>query len=173
MDTEKYRNLLVERRKEILAERDGATESLSRSREDGADMEEDAVLEANQLGKGVLSQRLAHELNEIERALRRIDEGTFGQCGNCDAAIPEKRLEAIPWTTHCPHCGGEPPEDDAERLTIGEGRSVPKGLKPTPPPPDEADKQATLYGEPPNEDVQETIDENEPLSPPDSFRDES
>lgn len=36
-------------------------------------------------------------LDEIEQALRRLDQGTYGRCSECGQPIPEKRLEAIPW----------------------------------------------------------------------------
>ena len=40
----------------------------------------------------------------IAAALRRIDEGTFGQCLNCGGEIGSKRLEALPWTSYCITC---------------------------------------------------------------------
>lgn len=36
-------------------------------------------------------------LDEIEQALLRLNEGTYGRCSECGQPIPEKRLEAIPW----------------------------------------------------------------------------
>ena len=36
-------------------------------------------------------------LTEVLRALKRIDDGTYGKCVACGNPIPEKRLEAIPW----------------------------------------------------------------------------
>ncbi|NPA38765.1 MAG: TraR/DksA family transcriptional regulator, partial [Candidatus Nanohaloarchaeota archaeon] len=40
-------------------------------------------------------------LREIDKALERIEEGTYGYCEVCGKPIEEKRLEAIPWTTLC------------------------------------------------------------------------
>lgn len=40
-------------------------------------------------------------LTEVEEALKRIDEGTYGRCIVGGEIIPEKRLEAIPWTSRC------------------------------------------------------------------------
>jgi DnaK suppressor protein len=40
-------------------------------------------------------------LAEVEEALKRIDEGTYGRCIVGGELIPEKRLEAIPWTSCC------------------------------------------------------------------------
>jgi RNA polymerase-binding transcription factor DksA len=38
---------------------------------------------------------------EIDDALRRIEGGTYGLCAVCGAAIPEERLEAVPYATLC------------------------------------------------------------------------
>ena len=40
-------------------------------------------------------------LTEIEQALGRLDNGTYGKCIVCGQPIPEKRLEAIPWAARC------------------------------------------------------------------------
>ncbi|HLI88835.1 MAG TPA: TraR/DksA C4-type zinc finger protein [Ktedonobacteraceae bacterium] len=40
-------------------------------------------------------------LTEVQNALKRIDEGTYGRCIVCGQPIPEKRLEAIPWAARC------------------------------------------------------------------------
>ncbi|MCU0272439.1 MAG: TraR/DksA family transcriptional regulator [Acidimicrobiales bacterium] len=46
---------------------------------------------------GVLRDQLAH----VERALGRLDDGTYGQCEICGEAIAAARLEALPSTTVC------------------------------------------------------------------------
>ena len=43
-------------------------------------------------------------LNAVDAALKRITEGTFGQCFNCEQEINAKRLEAIPWVRYCITC---------------------------------------------------------------------
>ena len=40
-------------------------------------------------------------LSQIRDALKRIDNGTFGKCLADGKQIPEKRLNAIPWTPYC------------------------------------------------------------------------
>lgn len=40
-------------------------------------------------------------LAQVNAALERIEQGTYGICSNCGQPIEEKRLEAIPWTTLC------------------------------------------------------------------------
>jgi len=46
-------------------------------------------------------------LKKIERALIRIEEGTFGICERCEEDISLKRLEARPVTTLCIRCKEE------------------------------------------------------------------
>jgi len=43
-------------------------------------------------------------LSEIDTALERIDDGTYGTCVNCGREIPRERLEANPWATLCIDC---------------------------------------------------------------------
>lgn len=43
-------------------------------------------------------------LDEIDEALRRIKEGSFGVCADCGQTIPEERLEVIPYATRCVAC---------------------------------------------------------------------
>jgi DnaK suppressor protein len=46
-------------------------------------------------------------LTEVQQALARIENGTYGICSNCGQPIPEKRLEALPWATLCLVCEPE------------------------------------------------------------------
>jgi RNA polymerase-binding transcription factor DksA len=50
---------------------------------------------------GGLEENAGHLLEEIENALIRIEDGTYGTCGACGRRIPAERLEAVPWATLC------------------------------------------------------------------------
>jgi DnaK suppressor protein len=43
-------------------------------------------------------------LQLVDRALTRIDEKRFGSCIVCDDEMNAKRLEAVPWASHCLSC---------------------------------------------------------------------
>jgi DnaK suppressor protein len=43
-------------------------------------------------------------LNKIDAALRRIREGTYGECSECGEKIPEARLRALPFAVRCRDC---------------------------------------------------------------------
>lgn len=45
-------------------------------------------------------------LRDVERALWRIEEGTYGHCVDCDAWLPLERLEILPQTARCLSCQG-------------------------------------------------------------------
>ncbi len=49
----------------------------------------------------VLAARLRTELDEVERALAKIDDGSYGKCEVCGETIAEPRLEAMPATRFC------------------------------------------------------------------------
>ncbi len=46
-------------------------------------------------------EQVEAELADVEHALRRLDEGTYGTCEACGTAIPDERLEAMPATRLC------------------------------------------------------------------------
>ncbi|MCA9183609.1 MAG: TraR/DksA C4-type zinc finger protein, partial [Planctomycetales bacterium] len=43
-------------------------------------------------------------LAQIEEALERINEGTYGACTECGGRIPKLRLNALPYTPYCVKC---------------------------------------------------------------------
>ena len=58
-----------------------------------------------------LTQVAAHEqmldqLAEVERALAKLDDASYGRCDVCSGDIPQGRLEVHPWATRCVTCAG-------------------------------------------------------------------
>lgn len=51
-----------------------------------------------------LSERGREKLRDIEEALERIEDGSFGTCEKCGAKIPKGRLKVMPFTTTCVVC---------------------------------------------------------------------
>src|ERR1700674_729011 len=45
-----------------------------------------------------------NQLRNVRAALRRIQEGIFGTCQECEEDIHPKRLAAVPWATFCIRC---------------------------------------------------------------------
>jgi DnaK suppressor protein len=49
-------------------------------------------------------------LDQIDGALKRIEDGSFGRCEECGMKIPESRLEAIPYAALCVQCASQQEE---------------------------------------------------------------
>jgi len=58
---------------------------------------------AQECAFGVL-QVGADTLEEIERALERLEEGRYGRCERCESRIPRSRLNAVPYARLCVAC---------------------------------------------------------------------
>jgi len=52
-------------------------------------------------------------LRQVSAALRRIQDGSFGICIECESQISPKRLAALPWALRCIQC-----ESAADQMTI-------------------------------------------------------
>src|SRR5262249_45226392 len=58
----------------------------------------------NQDALGAIENSEIHEIHQIQEALKRISEGTYGICAHCGEDIDPKRLEALPTATRCILC---------------------------------------------------------------------
>jgi DnaK suppressor protein len=109
METERFRTALVDERRRVL----DAIEYLKKETPGAEDENgDDTSGVENHLGDqaaGTLDRELDYTLKEdaeqvlaqIDAALKRIDDGTYGMCERGDKPIGEERLEARPWATLC------------------------------------------------------------------------
>jgi RNA polymerase-binding transcription factor DksA len=51
-----------------------------------------------------LSNQALAAVEEIDRAVAKIHDGTYGVCENCYSAIPKERLKALPYAALCVQC---------------------------------------------------------------------
>jgi len=51
-----------------------------------------------------LSERGREKLKQLEEALERVEDGSFGTCEQCEAKIPKGRLKVLPFSTTCVDC---------------------------------------------------------------------
>ena len=51
-----------------------------------------------------LVDRNSRLVAQVQSALTRIDEGSYGLCESCDGSIAPKRLDAVPWARLCVSC---------------------------------------------------------------------
>lgn len=71
--------------------------------DDGQDPEGPALDFERSQSTVVLNQARYH-LQQIHKAMSRMDEGTYGVCERCNDQIPFARLEARPYSEHCVPC---------------------------------------------------------------------
>ena len=99
------RTRLLEQRTEMY---DMYNQDIRAGQESADDGTEDIVDRANNHYNRELMFSLSdgerQRLLQIEDALRRMDEGSYGRCSNCGGPINPKRLEAVPWTRFCIDC---------------------------------------------------------------------
>ena len=66
---------------------------------------EEEATESFELEKRLtLEKRIRGQLAEVEHALQKFDDGTYGKCDNCGQPIPPDRLEALPQASLCLNC---------------------------------------------------------------------
>ena len=58
-----------------------------------------------------LEERIRNQLTEVEHALRKFEEGTYGLCDNCGQPIDPARLEALPQANLCVSCKAQQAKD--------------------------------------------------------------
>ena len=109
VDVERFRTLLLEERQRVVDAIDNIHTENPGSLGDETD---EPTFQDNHLGDvatatfdremaSTLEDNSTHVLGEIDGALARIEEGTFGTCRACGGPIGEERLKALPWATLC------------------------------------------------------------------------
>lgn len=101
----KMRQVLIKRRDALRQALAGDLSMLKELRQQSGGDVVDAALDASQ---DEISSQLAEvesrELGNIEKALERMREGSYGVCENCNKAIPLARLQALPYAIFCIEC---------------------------------------------------------------------
>ncbi len=107
-DLARFKKKLMESRKHLLrsARKTLAEETIL----DTDDLADEIDLASSEYAQSMvfrLRDREKHLLGKIEKALDRIEDGSFGMCESCGESINLKRLEARPVTTLCIRCKEE------------------------------------------------------------------
>ena len=105
IDLEKYRRLLLDERNEIRPDIAGRTELPGTQPDDGVlDSADRSVQELAMDIEGRLMNLKSDRLQQINAALQRMDQGTYGICTRCGKEIAPQRLEAEPTALTCIDC---------------------------------------------------------------------
>jgi len=68
------------------------------------DVADQSVKDVSQEIEYRLSERASQVVADIDQALLRIDEGSYGVCARCGKDIPERRLDALPTARYDAEC---------------------------------------------------------------------
>jgi RNA polymerase-binding protein DksA len=99
--------ILRARRAELLREAAACETGLqANAAERESELEEGAQEDEMNRVLGRLDERERHEITDINAALDRIVDGTYGRCIRCGGAIAIDRLAALPATALCVRCAG-------------------------------------------------------------------
>jgi DnaK suppressor protein len=119
------RRLLEERKRRLTADMQGMIRDVrqtGRTEARGADEQDVAAADQQSDVDLAVIQMKAETMARIDSALRRLDQGSFGDCVECGEKITVERLKALPFALRCRDC-----EDLRERAqksrTVGQAPS--------------------------------------------------
>ncbi|HVG70565.1 MAG TPA: TraR/DksA family transcriptional regulator [Vicinamibacterales bacterium] len=101
------KKMLEERRRELLSEVQGRMRDVrSEGNKDREvlDQGESSEVDIQEDIEFALIQMKSETLTKIDAALRRLEEGTYGDCFECGDQISEARLRALPFAVRCKDC---------------------------------------------------------------------
>ena len=81
-----------------------------------ADISDDAARSYDRKLQGDLEKQEWNKLKQVEAALEKVAQDKYGTCEQCEAEIPEARLEIMPYAEFCTQCLSEIEENDAASL---------------------------------------------------------
>lgn len=107
--SEALRKILVERRQAVMKEIEGQigeriSDEIQRRIDSAPDVGDQALLDSER-GRDISIMEMRNRVRQqIDEALARLEEGTFGFCSDCGVEISEKRLKAVPFARRCVAC---------------------------------------------------------------------
>lgn len=112
LDLDKFRKLLIAERERLELEHRVVSGELTEHNGDLADYDNhhpaDAASETYERTKEYALNENFHDLLEqVSKAIQKLDDGTYGVCDLCEAPINPDRLKALPYATLCVDCQGK------------------------------------------------------------------
>ena len=104
---DELKKMLQDRRRQLMSDVQGRIRDVrgegSKDRE-VLDQGESSEVDIQDDIEFALIQMKSETLNKINEALRRLDEGTYGNCFECGDEVAEARLRALPFAVRCKDC---------------------------------------------------------------------
>src|SRR4029077_18031503 len=107
MDKQKleyFRNLLLEQRRQAIEDLRAERATALEGDDGGEDAGEMSELDLNRSTALTLGSRQSQLIAEIDEALGRIEDGTYGQSSLCGKPLDEERLKAVPTAKYDVEC---------------------------------------------------------------------
>ena len=123
------RKMLEDRRRELLNEVQGRIRDVrleGNKERDVLDQGESSEVDIQEDIEFALIQMKSETLTKIDAALRRLEDGTYGDCFECGDQITEARLRALPFAVRCKDC--EEARETAEQRERALSRRGSSGL---------------------------------------------
>jgi DnaK suppressor protein len=101
------KKMLEDRRRELLNEVQGRIRDVrleGNKERDVLDQGESSEVDIQEDIEFALIQMKSETLTKIDAALRRLEDGTYGDCFECGDQISEARLRALPFAVRCKDC---------------------------------------------------------------------
>ena len=122
------RKMLEDRRRELV---NAVQDKIRDVRADGnkerdvLDQGESSEVDIQEDIEFALIQMKSETLNKIDAALRRLEEGSYGDCFECGEEISEARLRALPFAVRCKECEeARETAEQRERMLARKGSSA-------------------------------------------------
>jgi DnaK suppressor protein len=109
---EMFRRILTAQRSQLMEEAGKTVTLMGDTPEAFADPTDRAAWESDSTRDLRIRDRERKLIEKIEETLRRIDDGTFGECEECGETITLGRLKARPVTTLCIACKAKQEADE-------------------------------------------------------------
>ena len=117
-DLVRFKKIFIEQREQLLMNFTIVDEQLMVSPEDKDEVDQ-ANADVEQNIRMQLKNREPFTLRKVTEALKKIDEGTYGECDRCGEHIELRRLQARPTATLCIACKEEEEKQNASMLLGG------------------------------------------------------
>ena len=102
---DELRVILLERKDNILSNINNSRANIDQLKEQEINDELDyAELVSDSFTEGMIANHQLEELKQIEEALKKINNGSYGVCDMCGVTIPLGRLKAKPFAKFCTEC---------------------------------------------------------------------
>ena len=107
MDKQKlefFRDLLLEERRQAIEDIQSDRSTALQGDNDVEDAGDNSELDLNRSTAFDLADRQTHLIEDIDEALSRINDGTYGECARCGKPLDEERLKAMPIAKYDAEC---------------------------------------------------------------------